>query len=157
MSEELLPDPDRRRVLEPGCSRCPGLAKARTRIAWGVGPDDADVVVVGEAPAVGDPDAERWQGGNHTGMAYTSRHSGQRIRQLFAELGYADRTYYTNAVKCFPRAEVGFGSGSGSNSDDDGSNSDDDGSEGSSDVDTPDQSTNREPTAAERDACREHL
>ena len=59
-------------------------------------------MVVGEAPGSGDPDADRWQGGNWTGKAYTSRHSGRRIRSMLEEVGYADDAYYTNAVKCFP-------------------------------------------------------
>jgi uracil-DNA glycosylase family 4 len=108
-SDPPSPDPERRHVVTPGCSRCPALVKSRTRISWGNGPADADVLVVGEAPGAGDPDADRWQGGNHTGLAYTSRHSGRRIRRLFAALGYADRVFYTNAVKCYPS------DGSGSN------------------------------------------
>ena len=114
-------------ALDPGCSRCPDLADCRTRIAWGNGDPDADVMVVGEAPAAGDPDADRWQGGNLTGLAYTSRHSGRRIRRLVAACGYADRTYYTNSVKCFPR-----------------------------DTDA-ERETNREPTPAERRRCSDHL
>lgn len=36
-------------------------------------------------------------------MAYTSKHSGRRIRRLFADLGYdAAELYFTNCVKCFP-------------------------------------------------------
>ena len=121
------PDPDSRRVLEPGCSRCPELAESRECISWGNGALDADVVVVGEAPAFGNPEAERWQGGNWTGMAYTSRHSGRKVRELFADAGFgADDCYFTNAVKCFPEAD-----------DEDGSN--------------------REPTAEERANCRSHL
>ncbi|AUV83504.1 uracil-DNA glycosylase [Salinigranum rubrum] len=92
--------PSSRNVLDPDCRRCPALVDSRTEISWGTGPTDADVVVVGEAPGAGDPSADRWQGGNHTGMAYTTRHSGRRIRGLFARLGYDP--YYTNAVKCFP-------------------------------------------------------
>ncbi|WP_459193011.1 uracil-DNA glycosylase [Halosimplex sp. J119] len=97
-----FPDPDDRTVLAPDCQRCPALAEHRQCISWGNGPDDAALVVVGEAPAAGDPDAERWQGGNLTGMAYTSRRSGRKIRDLVADLGYAGDAYYTNAVKCFP-------------------------------------------------------
>ncbi|WP_115865520.1 uracil-DNA glycosylase [Halorussus litoreus] len=124
------PDPDSRNVLEPGCSRCPALADSRERISWGNGSLDADVVVVGEAPAYGDPDADRWRGGNWTGMAYTSRHSGRKIRGLFADAGLApDECYFTNAVKCFPV--------------------DGDSDEG--------ESSNREPTATERANCRGHL
>jgi uracil-DNA glycosylase family 4 len=107
------PRPDEALVLEPGCARCPELVECRTRISWGNGPAsskdgespdpaDADVMVVGEAPGAGDPDADTWKGGNHAGLAYTSRHSGRKIRSLFDALGYGNRTYYTNAVKCFP-------------------------------------------------------
>jgi len=134
--------PDSKHALEPGCSRCPELVESRERIAWGNGSLDADVVVVGEAPAAGleppstgqsrgtqprdgDPDAERWRGGNWTGMAYTSRHSGRKVRNLFADAGLApEERYFTNAVKCFPEGEDG---------------------------------SNREPTAAERANCRTHL
>ncbi|PSQ42272.1 uracil-DNA glycosylase [Halobacteriales archaeon QS_9_68_42] len=77
-------------------------------MSWGVGSLEATLVVVGEAPGAGDPEADRWQGGNHTGMAYTSRHSGRRIRGLFERLGYdPDDLYFTNAVKCFPLGEEG--------------------------------------------------
>jgi uracil-DNA glycosylase family 4 len=105
VTDDLFPDPADRLVLEPGCDRCPALVDCRNRIAWGTGPEDADVVVVGEAPGAGDPSRERWQGGNHTGMAYTTRHSGRRIRGLFDRLGY--EPYYTNAVNCFPSNSKG--------------------------------------------------
>ncbi|MGM0386930.1 uracil-DNA glycosylase [Natrinema limicola] len=93
--------PTNRNVLEADCTRCPALADARECISWGTGDHDADIVVVGEAPGYGNPDAERWRGGNWTGKAYTSRHSGRRIRRMLEQLGYDD-AYYTNAVKCFP-------------------------------------------------------
>ncbi|WP_435063565.1 uracil-DNA glycosylase [Halobaculum sp. EA56] len=96
------PDPDDRLVLDADCARCPALVDSRTCISWGNGPRDASVVVVGEAPGAGDPDAETWKGGNHTGCAYTSRHSGRRIRRLVADLGYGDDCFYTNAAKCHP-------------------------------------------------------
>ncbi|WP_231184699.1 uracil-DNA glycosylase family protein [Haladaptatus sp. DYF46] len=97
--------PDSRTVLESNCSRCPELVECRNRISWGTGPLSADVMVVGEAPGAGEPDAERWQGGNWTGMAYTTRHSGRKIRSLFADLGH--EAYFTNAVKCFPEGDDG--------------------------------------------------
>lgn len=97
------PDPDRRNALEPGCSRCPDLVESREEIAWGNGNPDADVMVVGEAPGAGNPHADRWRGGNWTGLAYTARHSGRIIRTLFEDLGFGpDDLYVTNAVKCFP-------------------------------------------------------
>lgn len=98
-----FPDPADRNVLAEDCRRCPTLVEGRTCISWGVGSLDATLVVVGEAPGAGDPDADRWQGGNHTGLAYTARHSGRRIRDLFESLGYDDADlYFTNAVKCLP-------------------------------------------------------
>lgn len=96
------PATESRNPLSPGCERCPALVECRERISWGNGPLDAAILVVGEAPGAGNPDAERWQGGNWTGMAYTSRHSGRRIRDLLADTGYGRSCYFTNAVKCFP-------------------------------------------------------
>ncbi|RLM96487.1 uracil-DNA glycosylase family protein [Haloarcula sp. Atlit-7R] len=98
-----FPDDRRRNALAGECRRCPELAESRTCISWGNGPLDADLVVVGEAPADGDPEAEHWQGGNLTGMAYTSRRSGRKVRQVLADAGFGhDDCYYTNAVKCHP-------------------------------------------------------
>ncbi|GAB3677946.1 uracil-DNA glycosylase [Halopiger thermotolerans] len=96
------PFPKSRNVIEPDCTRCSALAETRECISWGTGPLDASVVVVGEAPGYGNPDADRWRGGNWTGKAYTSRHSGRRIRRMLSRVGYGDEAYYTNAVKCFP-------------------------------------------------------
>ncbi|MFB6301268.1 MAG: uracil-DNA glycosylase family protein [Haloferacaceae archaeon] len=142
-----FPDPDDALVLDPGCARCPALAAGRTEIAWGNGPRDADVLVVGEAPAAGDPDAA-WAGGNHTGLAYTSRHSGRRVRRLVSALGLDGRAFYTNAVKCFPSAAHPAGAGeSGA----DGVPAD---AGPAPDADPPDD---RDPTPAERGRCREHL
>ena len=99
MDEPAYPDPDSANVLAPDCARCPALVEARERISWGTGSLDADVMVVGEAPGAGNPDAERWRGGNWTGMAYTARHSGRIVRATFEELGYGpDDIYVTNAV-----------------------------------------------------------
>ncbi|MFB6304201.1 MAG: uracil-DNA glycosylase family protein [Haloferacaceae archaeon] len=137
-----LPDPDDALVLDPGCDRCPALAAGRTAIAWGNGPADADVLVVGEAPAAGDPDAD-WAGGNHTGLAYTSRHSGRRVRRLVAALGLDGRAFYTNAVKCFPSAAhppAGDGPARGGRP-----------------APGADPTDDRDPTPAERERCRTHL
>lgn len=100
-SDVTYPDAERN-PLAADCRACPALCAARTRIAWGTGPTDASVLVVGEAPAAGDPEADRWRGGNHTGAAYTSRASGRKVRALVADAGYAGDAYYTNAVKCHP-------------------------------------------------------
>lgn len=125
------PPESTRTPLAADCRRCPDLVESRECIAWGNGPPDASVVVVGEAPGAGDPDADRWKGGNWTGMAYTSRHSGRRVRDLLADAGHArEDCYFTNAVKCFPSAASAASDGEGSN---------------------------REPTATERTNCRPYL
>jgi len=147
------PVPDDALVLDPDCRRCPALVAARDHIAWGNGPRDAAVMVVGEAPAAGDPDDPEWPGGNRSGLAYTSRHSGRRIRSLLARVG-VDDAFYTNAVKCFPSdieepgpsdSEGRGPSGSRPEADDSRTQSGD--SDGS----------NREPTSTERSNCRKHL
>ncbi|EMA03767.1 DNA polymerase [Haloarcula vallismortis] len=98
-----FPDDEQQNALTADCQRCPKLAKSRTCISWGNGPLDADIVVVGEAPAEGDLEAEQWRGGNLTGLAYTSQRSGRKIRQLLADAGFGHTDcYYTNAVKCHP-------------------------------------------------------
>ncbi|ELY65470.1 uracil-DNA glycosylase [Natrinema versiforme] len=96
------PYPTSRNILEPDCARCPALAESRECISWGTGDLEAGIVVVGEAPGYGNPEADPWRGGNWTGKAYTSRHSGRRIRRMVEQVGYGDDAYYTNAVKCFP-------------------------------------------------------
>lgn len=102
------PDPDSRNALAADCRRCPALVAARECISWGNGSLDATLIIVGEAPGAGTPDADRWQGGNLTGMAYTARHSGRKIRTLFSDLGYdPEDLYFTNAVQCFPEGDDG--------------------------------------------------
>ncbi|UPM44108.1 uracil-DNA glycosylase [Halocatena salina] len=101
-----FPDSDQQNRLAETCTRCSALTASRERISWGVGPRDADLVVIGEAPGAGTPEADRWKGGNWTGMAYTARHSGRKIREMMTAIGYAD-AYYTNAVKCFPSDGAG--------------------------------------------------
>ena len=95
--------PAERNALAADCRRCPALVESRERVVWGNGPLDAEVVVVGEAPAAGDPEADRWRGGNLTGLAYTSRRSGRKVRELLADAGFeSEDCYFTNAVKCHP-------------------------------------------------------
>jgi len=98
-----FPDPDERHLLADDCRRCPDLVESRNCISWGNGRPDADLVVVGEAPGSGDPDAEQWRGGNDTGMAYTNAVSGRKIRELLADAGFGhEDCFFTNAVKCHP-------------------------------------------------------
>lgn len=131
----MYPDKGAQNVIQPQCSKCPALIKSRTNISWGVGHEEADIFIIGEAPGAGDPTADQWNGGNYTGMAYTTRHAGRRIRSLFAAMGFdSSQLYFTNSVKCFPAAGV------------------------FSDTDEmPASPTNRPPTTSERTNCAQHL
>lgn len=99
----LFPDDEDRLVLAETCERCPALCETRRRISWGNGPRDADLLVVGEAPGEGNPEADRWRGGDYTGMAYTNRRSGRKIRDLLADAGFGhEDCFFTTAVRCHP-------------------------------------------------------
>jgi uracil-DNA glycosylase family 4 len=74
------------------CQRCP-LARTRTRIAFGVGNPEADVMFVGEAPGA---DEDR-QGEPFVGRA------GQLLNQWLAQLGLRrEDVYIGNVLKCRP-------------------------------------------------------
>ncbi|HVN50364.1 MAG TPA: uracil-DNA glycosylase [Acidimicrobiales bacterium] len=75
------------------CTRCP-LAGGRTRVVFGMGDPDADLLFVGEGPG-----AEE----DRQGLPFVGR-SGQLLdRLMLEELGITrDRVYIANVVKCRP-------------------------------------------------------
>jgi len=93
------------------CRRCADLVESRSQIVNGVGPADANLVFVGEAPG----EQEDREGDPFVGR------SGSILDDALGDAG-AERSVVriTNTVRCRP----------------------------------PD---NRDPTTAERDACRDHL
>ncbi|PSP49349.1 uracil-DNA glycosylase [Halobacteriales archaeon QH_7_69_31] len=75
------------------CTRCPALCDARSRIVNGVGPADADLCFVGEAPGA-EEDAE--------GEPFVGR-SGQVLDAALRDRGLARRDVrITNCVRCRP-------------------------------------------------------
>ena len=77
----------------PTCERCPALAESRSRIVDGVGPTDADLLFVGEAPgATEDEEGEPFVG-----------RSGDVLDEALSEAGL-DRAdvRITNCVRCRP-------------------------------------------------------
>ena len=75
------------------CERCADLVDSRSRIVNGVGPEDADVVFVGEAPGKRE-DAE--------GEPFVGR-SGAVLDEVLRENGLARRDVrITNCVRCRP-------------------------------------------------------
>lgn len=76
-----------------GCTRCDGLAKSRTRTVFGVGPLDAVLCLIGEAPGA---DEDR-QGEPFVGA------SGNVLMSILADLGLKrEQVYLTNTVRCRP-------------------------------------------------------
>jgi DNA polymerase len=75
------------------CARCPRLAESRSRIVNGVGPDDADLLFVGEAP--GATEDER-------GEPFVGR-SGDVLDDALRDAGLARADVrITNCVRCRP-------------------------------------------------------
>lgn len=75
-----------------GCTRC-GLCAGRTQVVFGVGPLDAPLMFVGEAPG----EEEDRQGEPFVGR------SGQLLTRLLKEIGVPrDRVWIGNIVKCRP-------------------------------------------------------
>jgi DNA polymerase len=76
-----------------GCTRCKELASTRTQTVFGVGPLDADVCFVGEAPG-GDEDK---QGEPFVGAA------GKLLDRIIVACGLTrDEVYICNIIKCRP-------------------------------------------------------
>jgi DNA polymerase len=75
------------------CERCPALVESRSRIVNGVGPDDADLVFVGEAPG---------QHEDEQGEPFVGR-SGDVLNDALAEAGVRrEEVRITNCVRCRP-------------------------------------------------------
>ncbi|HKP74714.1 MAG TPA: uracil-DNA glycosylase [Longimicrobiaceae bacterium] len=80
------------REIALGCPRC-GLAKTRTRVAFGEGSESADLMVVGEAPG----ENEDRQGRPFVGKA------GQLLDLLLMTAGFPrESVYICNVLKCRP-------------------------------------------------------
>lgn len=77
----------------PACERCPALAQSRSRIVDGVGPTDADLLFVGEAPGATEDEA---------GEPFVGR-SGDVLDEALSEAGLARaEVRITNCVRCRP-------------------------------------------------------
>lgn len=80
------------RVVAESCTAC-ALAETRTKVVFGVGADDADLMFVGEAPGRN----EDLQGEPFVGAA------GRLLNSLLDEAGIGrDRVYIANVLKCRP-------------------------------------------------------
>ena len=74
------------------CTRCP-LSQTRHHVVFGVGPQDAEVLFVGEGPG----ENEELQGEPFVGRA------GKLLDDMLAMIGLdRSRIYITNSVKCRP-------------------------------------------------------
>lgn len=76
-----------------GCTRCPALVDSRSRIVNGVGPTEAKLVLVGEAPGEQE---------DHTGEPFVGR-SGSVLSEALDAAGIdREDIRITNAVRCRP-------------------------------------------------------
>ncbi|WP_435347878.1 uracil-DNA glycosylase [Haloarchaeobius sp. HRN-SO-5] len=76
-----------------GCERCPELCDSRSRIVDGVGPADADVLFVGEAPGANE---------DEQGEPFVGR-SGDVLTEALRTVGLDRETVrITNCVRCRP-------------------------------------------------------
>ncbi|WP_435100435.1 uracil-DNA glycosylase [Halarchaeum sp. P4] len=76
-----------------GCERCPDLVESRSRIVNGVGPEDADVVFVGEGPGANE---------DEQGEPFVGR-SGDVLDGALADHGLRRQDVrITNCVRCRP-------------------------------------------------------
>ena len=74
------------------CQRC-GLHQGRTNIVFGVGPDKADVVVIGEAPGRNE---------DVTGEPFVGR-AGKLLNRMLESIGLKrEVVYICNVIKCRP-------------------------------------------------------
>lgn len=79
-------------MRNPNCERCPLHLSSKTVCVWGDGPEDAEIMVIGEAP--GKAEAK-------TGKPFQGD-SGQLLRQTLKEYGLEGKVYITNVAKCRP-------------------------------------------------------
>lgn len=75
------------------CTRCPDLVESRSRIVNGVGPTDADLLVLGEAPGAQE---------DQVGEPFVGR-SGQLLDDVLEDVGLdRENVRITNCVRCRP-------------------------------------------------------
>ncbi|MDS0296351.1 uracil-DNA glycosylase [Halogeometricum luteum] len=75
------------------CERCPALVESRSRIVNGVGPDEADLLFLGEAPGANE---------DEEGEPFVGR-SGSVLDDALREVGLARADVrITNCVRCRP-------------------------------------------------------
>src|SRR5688572_15444421 len=97
MSRPLVADERRGRLIDvyraaSDCTRCP-LAETRTRVVFGAGEANADLMFIGEGPG-----AEE----DRQGLPFVGR-AGQLLNKMLETIGMArDDVFIANVVKCRP-------------------------------------------------------
>jgi len=81
------------RAQYAGCTQCPLGTQGRTQVVFGTGPENASIMLVGEAPGH-DEDLK--------GIPFIGR-SGKLLRQILSECRLSpEEIYITNSAKCRP-------------------------------------------------------
>ncbi|HTE62868.1 MAG TPA: uracil-DNA glycosylase, partial [Solirubrobacteraceae bacterium] len=75
------------------CTRCPQLASTRTKVVFGAGNADADLMFVGEAPGANE---------DRQGLPFVGQ-AGKLLEALLGEIGMTrEDVFITNTLKCRP-------------------------------------------------------
>jgi DNA polymerase len=76
-----------------GCTRCPQLASTRTKVVFGAGDANADLMFVGEAPGANE---------DRQGLPFVGQ-AGKLLEQLLGEIGLKrSEVFICNTLKCRP-------------------------------------------------------
>ena len=76
-----------------GCVTCPQLASTRTKVVFGAGNADADLMFVGEAPGANE---------DRLGLPFVGQ-AGKLLEQLLGEIGLTrEDVFIANTLKCRP-------------------------------------------------------
>jgi len=75
------------------CTRCPELAAERTKVVFGAGNADADLMFIGEAPGANE---------DRVGLPFVGQ-AGKLLEALLGEIGLSrDEVWICNTLKCRP-------------------------------------------------------
>jgi uracil-DNA glycosylase family 4 len=75
------------------CTRCPNLAAERTKVVFGAGNADADLMFIGEAPGANE---------DRLGLPFVGQ-AGKLLEELLGEIGLTrDEVWICNTLKCHP-------------------------------------------------------
>jgi len=101
--DDLFPDRDASFRSEGQCHLCAddGREFIGQPVIWGNGPRDALIMAVGRDSSGLYADEPRWRGSRGTGIPFTNKKSGLKLRVMLHQAGIdPSSVFFTNVVKC---------------------------------------------------------